>query len=267
VEAIKRLVKVDQAPIGRTPRSNLATYTGLFDHVRKLFAATKAARARRYTAGRFSFNVAGGRCEICEGEGFVCVELLFMPSVYAPCSTCHGTRYNAATLEIQYRQKNIAEVLAMTVDVAADFFREESQVYHSLGVLQEVGLSYLRLGQPATELSGGEAQRIKLATELQRMQRGNTLYVLDEPTTGLHPSDVEKLIAQLDGLVEAGNTVIVVEHDMRVVAASDYVIDMGPGAGEEGGRIVATGTPGEVAKATESKTAPYLRKFLQLTDT
>jgi excinuclease ABC subunit A len=266
VEAIKRLVKVDQMPIGRTPRSNLATYTGLFDHVRKLFAATKAARARRYTAGRFSFNVAGGRCEICEGEGFVCVELLFMPSVYAPCSTCHGTRYNAATLEIQYRQKNIAEVLAMTVDMAADFFREESQIYHSLGVLQEVGLSYLRLGQPATELSGGEAQRIKLATELQRMQRGNTLYVLDEPTTGLHPSDVEKLIAQLDGLVEAGNTVIVIEHDMRVVAASDYVMDMGPGAGEEGGRIVATGTPSEVAKATESKTAPYLRKFLQSTD-
>ncbi len=266
VEAIKRLVKVDQMPIGRTPRSNLATYTGLFDHVRKRFAATKAARARRYTASRFSFNVAGGRCETCEGEGFVCVELLFMPSVYAPCATCHGTRYNAPTLEIHYRQKNIAEVLAMTVDIAADFFREEGQVYHSLRVLQEVGLSYLRLGQPATELSGGEAQRIKLATELQRMQRGNTLYVLDEPTTGLHPSDVEKLIAQLDGLVEAGNTVIVIEHDMRVVAASDYVIDMGPGAGEEGGRIVATGTPSEVAKAAESKTAPYLRKFLQLTD-
>jgi excinuclease ABC subunit A len=260
---IKRLVCVDQKPIGRTPRSNLATYTGLFDHVRKLFATTRAARARRYTAGRFSFNVAGGRCDTCEGEGFVCVELLFMASVYAPCSTCHGTRYNSATLEIQYRQKNVAEVLNMTVGTAADFFKEEPQIQHSLSVLQEVGLAYLRLGQPATELSGGEAQRIKLATELQRTQRGNTLYVLDEPTTGLHPADVEMLIAQLDGLVESGNTVIVVEHDMRVIAAADHVIDVGPGAGEEGGRIVASGTPTAVSKARGSRTAPYLLKFLQ----
>jgi excinuclease ABC subunit A len=263
LDAIKRLVRVDQKPIGRTPRSNLATYTGLFDYVRKIFAATKAARARRYTAGRFSFNVAAGRCETCAGEGFVCVELLFMPSVYAPCSTCHGARYNARTLEIQYRGKNIAEVLAMTVNAASQFFAEETQIHHSLTVLEEVGLGYLRLGQPATELSGGEAQRIKLATELQRIQRGNTLYVLDEPTTGLHPSDVEKLIAQLDGLVESGNTVIVVEHDMRVVAASDYVIDVGPGAGEEGGRIVASGTPAALSKARGSRTAPYLLKFLQ----
>jgi excinuclease ABC subunit A len=260
--AVKRLVQVDQKPIGRTPRSNLATYTGLFDYVRKIFAGTKAARDRNYTAGRFSFNVAQGRCETCEGEGFVCVELLFMPSVYAPCSTCHGTRYNAKTLEIQYRGKNIAEVLAMTVDRASEFFAEQPQVAHALSVLKEVGLGYLRLGQPATELSGGEAQRIKLATELQRNQRGNTLYVLDEPTTGLHPSDVQRLVVQLDGLVKLGNTVIVVEHDLDVVAASDYVIDMGPGAGEEGGEIVASGTPAEISNSPCSRTALYLKRRL-----
>jgi len=262
MEHIKRLVRVDQKPIGRTPRSNLATYTGLFDHVRKLFAATKAARARHYDAGRFSFNVSKGRCETCDGEGFVMVELLFLPSVYAPCPTCHGARYNAKTLEIEYRGKNIAEVLGMTVDDAWSFFEGETQLVRSLGVVREVGLGYLRLGQPATELSGGEAQRIKLATELQRQQRGNTLYVLDEPTTGLHPSDVEKLMVQLDGLVESGNTVIVVEHDMRVVAGSDWVIDMGPGAGDEGGRIVAEGTPAAVASARGSRTAPFLARFL-----
>jgi excinuclease ABC subunit A len=260
--AIKRLAQVDQKPIGRTPRSNLATYTGLFDYVREIFAGTKSARARRYTAGRFSFNVAQGRCETCEGEGFVCVELLFMPSVYAPCSTCHGARYNAKTLEIQYRGKNIAEVLAMTVDGASEFFAEQPQVRHALTVLREVGLGYLRLGQPATELSGGEAQRIKLATELQRNQRGNTLYVLDEPTTGLHPSDVQKLVAQLDGLVELGNTVIAVEHDLDVVAASDYVIDMGPGAGEAGGTVIAYGMPAEVATSAQSRTAAYLKRRL-----
>ena len=200
---IKRLVHVDQKPIGRTPRSNLATYTGLFDHVRNLFSATKDARARRYGAGRFSFNVAQGRCETCKGEGFVMVELLFLPSVYAPCPTCHGARYNAKTLEIKYRGKNIAEVLGMTVDAASKFFADDAQISRALHVLQEVGLAYLRLGQPATELSGGEAQRIKLATELQREQRGNTLYVLDEPTTGLHPADVERLVTQLDGLVQS----------------------------------------------------------------
>jgi len=262
MDAIKRLVRVDQKPIGRTPRSNLATYTGLFDYVRKLFAATKAARARHYTAGRFSFNVAEGRCETCEGEGFVFVELLFLPSVYTPCPTCHGARYDPKTLEIKYKGKNIAEVLGLTVDAAHEFFADDPPIHRALTVLQEVGLGYLRLGQPATELSGGEAQRIKLATELQRIQRGNTLYILDEPTTGLHPSDVEKLIAQLDGLVAAGNTVIVVEHDMRVVAASDRVIDIGPGAGEEGGQVVAWGTPAQVAEAKHSRTAPYLQRFL-----
>jgi excinuclease ABC subunit A len=258
---IKRLVRVDQKPIGRTPRSNLATYTGLFDHVRKLFAATKMARARRYDAGRFSFNVAKGRCEHCDGEGFVMVELLFLPSVYAPCPTCEGARYNAKTLEVRYQDKNIAEVLAMTVDAAAEFFAAEAAVARSLEMLREVGLGYLRLGQPATELSGGEAQRIKLATELQRASRGNLLYVLDEPTTGLHPADVEKLIVQLDRLVKAGNTVIVVEHTMRVVAACDWVIDIGPGAGEQGGRIVAAGPPRDVARVAASRTAPYLRRY------
>ena len=260
MKAIQRLVRVDQKAIGRTPRSNLATYTGLFDHVRRLFAATKDARRQRFDAGRFSFNVAKGRCETCEGEGFVFVELLFLPSVYAPCPTCHGARYNAKTLEIKYRDKNIAEVLGLTVDAAAEFFVDEPHLARSLGVLREVGLGYLRLGQPATELSGGEAQRIKLATELQRANRGHTLYILDEPTTGLHPSDVGKLMVQLDGLVETGNTVIVVEHDMQVAAASDWIIDMGPGAGDEGGRVAAAGTPAQVSGAKESRTAPYLAR-------
>ena len=263
MEAIRRLVTVDQKPIGRTPRSNLATYTGLFDGVRKLFADTKMARSRRYDAGRFSFNVGKGRCENCEGEGFVMVELLFLPSVYAPCPVCSGTRYNQKTLEVTYKDKNIADVLRMTVDEALDFFSEEPTISRALQMLHEVGLGYLRLGQPATELSGGEAQRIKLATELQRLGKGNTLYVLDEPTTGLHPSDVEKLVVQLNRLVDAGNTVIVVEHDMHVIAQSDWVIDIGPGAGEEGGRIVAQGTPDGVSRVKESKTAPYLRQMLK----
>jgi excinuclease ABC subunit A len=265
LEGIKRLVRVDQTPIGRTPRSNLATYTGLFDYVRKLFAATKTAQARRYDAGRFSFNVAKGRCETCQGEGFVFVELLFLPSVYAPCPTCHGARYNAKTLEVKYRDKSIADVLGLTVDAAWEFFADEPPLRRSIDVLRQVGLGYLRLGQPATELSGGEAQRIKLATELQRMQRGATLYILDEPTTGLHAADIDRLMAQLDALVEAGNTVIVVEHDMRVVAASDWVMDIGPGAGDEGGHLVASGIPAEVAKASGSRTAAYLAPLLSST--
>ncbi|MDN3236648.1 excinuclease ABC subunit UvrA [Pseudomonas sp. WAC2] len=263
MEHIRRLVQVDQKPIGRTPRSNLATYTGLFDGIRKLFAATPEARKRRYDAGRFSFNVAKGRCPTCEGEGFVSVELLFMPSVYAPCPTCHGARYNTETLEVTWQGKTIAEVLNLTVEDACTFFAEEAGVLRPLHVLRDIGLGYLRLGQPATELSGGEAQRIKLATELQRTQRGATLYVLDEPTTGLHPTDTDRLVRQLNGLVEAGNTVVVVEHDMRVVAQSDWVIDIGPGAGDRGGHIVASGTPESVAKETSSKTAPYLRAVLE----
>jgi excinuclease ABC subunit A len=263
MEKIRRLVRVDQKPIGRTPRSNLATYTGLFDHVRKLFAETPTAHRRHYDAGRFSFNVAKGRCPTCEGEGFVSVELLFMPSVYAPCSTCGGTRYNPETLEIGWQGKNISDVLQMTVDTACAFFADEPQIMRALTVLKDIGLGYLRLGQPATELSGGEAQRIKLATELQRAQRGETLYILDEPTTGLHSTDSDRLLIQLQGLVDAGNTIIVVEHDMRVAAQSDWVIDMGPGAGEEGGKLVVSGTPEDVVKRGKSGfTSRYLKACL-----
>jgi excinuclease ABC subunit A len=263
LEQIKRLVKVDQKPIGRTPRSNLATYTGLFDHVRKLFAATAQAKAQGFDAGRFSFNVAKGRCETCEGEGFVSVELLFMPSVYAPCPTCHGARYNPETLAVTWQEMNIAQVLQMTVDQALEVFAEQPSICRSLQVLQDIGLGYLRLGQPATELSGGEAQRIKLATELQRTARGATLYVLDEPTNGLHPQDVDRLLVQLNRLVDAGHTVVVVEHDMRVVAQSDWVIDIGPGAGAAGGKVVVSGRPETVAKHRHSRTAPFLAGALR----
>lgn len=259
---VDRLVSVDQKPIGRTPRSNLATYTGLFDVVRKVFAATDGARARGYGVGRFSFNVAGGRCETCQGEGFVSVELLFLPSTYAPCPDCGGARYNPATLEVAYRGRDIAQVLDLTVEAAAEFFADIPAVSRSLDALLDVGLGYLRLGQPATELSGGEAQRIKLASELQRGRRGRTLYLLDEPTTGLHPADVEVLMSRLHALVDAGNTVVVVEHDMSVVAAADWVVDLGPGAGDAGGRVVATGTPAEVAAAGGGATAPYLARAL-----
>ncbi|TCJ18668.1 excinuclease ABC subunit UvrA [Flaviaesturariibacter flavus] len=262
MDKVRRLVRVDQKPIGRTPRSNLATYTGLFDGVRKLFAATKTAKARKFDAGYFSFNTGKGRCPNCEGEGFVMVELLFLPSVYAPCPVCSGSRYQARTLEVKYRDKSIAEVLGMTVDEAYHFFEEEAAAHRILQVLHDVGLGYLRLGQPATELSGGEAQRIKLATELHRLGRGNSLYILDEPTTGLHPSDVSRLVIQLEKLVDAGNTVITVEHDMQVVSASDWVIDVGPGAGEEGGKIVFAGTPEQLARHRQSRTAPYLANAL-----
>lgn len=263
MERIRRVVRVDQKPIGRTPRSNLATYSGLFDHVRQLFADTPAARKRRYGVGRFSFNVAQGRCPTCEGEGFVMVELLFLPSVYAPCSTCNGSRYNAQTLEIEWQGRNIAQVLAMSVDEACECFAGEPQVLRPLEVLREIGLGYLRLGQPATELSGGEAQRIKLATELQRAQRGNTLYILDEPTAGLHPADTDRLMRHLQGLADAGNTVVVVEHDMRVVAQADWVIDLGPGAGDDGGQVIASGMPGEVAGAGHGSTAAYLKTAIE----
>ncbi len=250
----------DQKPIGRTPRSNLATYTGLFDAVRRLFALTPQARSRRFDASRFSFNVAKGRCATCEGEGFVSVELLFMPSVYAPCPACHGARFNEATLEVRLRGKTIAEVLDFTVDEAREFFAYDAPVARPLALLSNIGLGYLRLGQPATELSGGEAQRIKLATELQKAQRGDALYVLDEPTTGLHAADVDKLLTQLQQLVDAGNTVIVVEHDVRVIRACDWVVDLGPGGGNAGGRIVAQGTPAHVAASKNSRTAVYLRQ-------
>ncbi|WP_406471182.1 ATP-binding cassette domain-containing protein [Streptomyces sp. NBC_01615] len=262
LSGVGRLVSVDQKPIGRTPRSNLATYTGLFDVVRKVFAATQEAKRRDYGVGRFSFNVAGGRCETCQGEGFVSVELLFLPSTYTPCPDCGGARYRPETLEVTYRERNIAQVLDLTVEAAADFFADTPAVARSLTTLLDVGLGYLRLGQPATELSGGEAQRIKLASELQRVRRGHTFYLLDEPTTGLHPADVEVLMRQLHGLVDAGHTVVVVEHDMTVVAGADWVIDLGPGGGDAGGRIVAVGPPAEVAGAAGSRTAPYLARAL-----
>ncbi|MFG1998236.1 ATP-binding cassette domain-containing protein [Spirillospora sp. NPDC048911] len=261
-DAVERVVRVDQKPIGRTPRSNLATYTGLFDSVRKLFAATDEARERGYDAGRFSFNVVGGRCETCQGEGYVSVELLFLPTTYAPCPDCHGARYNPSTLEITNRDVNIAGVLDMTVDEAVGFLADVPPAARSLRTLREVGLGYLRLGQPATELSGGEAQRIKLATELQRTRRSGVLYLLDEPTTGLHPADTEVLMHQLHALVDGGSTVVVVEHDLDVVAAADHVIDLGPGGGDEGGRVVAHGTPADVAATPESLTAKYLRPHL-----
>lgn len=264
-ETFDRLVVVDQRPIGRTPRSNLATYTGMFDAVRKLYAATDEARARGYGAGRFSFNVPEGRCETCQGEGFVSVELLFLPGTYAPCPTCHGDRYNPETLEITYRDKNIAEVLALPVDEAATFLADVPAAVRSLRTLREVGLGYLRLGQPATELSGGEAQRIKLATELQRAHRGHTLYLLDEPTSGLHPADTALLLRQLHRLVEAGNTVVLVEHNLDAIATADWVIDLGPGGGDAGGRVVATGTPADIAQADDSVTAPYLARRLERT--
>ncbi|MCY1694802.1 excinuclease ABC subunit UvrA [Curtobacterium sp. SL109] len=259
---VDRVVVVDQKAIGRTPRSNLATYTGLFDAVRAAFAATPEARSRGWTAGRFSFNVAGGRCEVCQGEGSVSVELLFLPGSWAPCPECHGSRYTASTLEVRWQGASIADVLAMTVDEAAPFLAPLPIAARGLETLREVGLGYLRLGQPAPELSGGEAQRIKLATELQRARTGHTLYLLDEPTTGLHPADVELLAAQLGRLTDAGNTVVVVEHAMDVVAGADHVIDMGPAGGDAGGKVVAVGTPREVAASTESRTAPYLREQL-----
>ncbi len=260
-DVVDRLVVVDQRPIGRTPRSNLATYTGMFDVVRRLFAATEGARDRGYTAGRFSFNVAGGRCETCQGEGSVSVELLFLPGTYAPCRTCHGARYNAETLEVTYRGESIADVLAMTVSAAVVFFADVPAAFRSLETLRDVGLGYLRLGQPATELSGGEAQRIKLATELQRAHRGHALYLLDEPTSGLHPADIRLLLDQLHQLVDAGNTVVLVEHDQAAISACDWVIDLGPGGGNAGGQVVATGVPRDIARGGGA-TAKYLAMWL-----
>ena len=260
---IRRVVNIDQKPIGRTPRSNVATYTGLFDHVRRRFAQTPESQARGYKPGRFSFNVAGGRCPTCEGEGSVMVELLFLPSVYAECPDCHGTRYQSSTLEITWRGLNIAQILALSVEEAREFFEGEFDIVRSLTALVDVGLGYLRLGQPATELSGGEAQRVKLASELQRAQRGDTLYVLDEPTSGLHSADADRLVTHLQSLVDAGNTVVMVELDMRVIAQADHVIDLGPGAGDDGGQVVAAGTPAEVAASADSASARYLATALE----
>ncbi|KDE20918.1 excinuclease ABC subunit A, partial [Acetobacter aceti 1023] len=262
LQNIRRLVVVDQKPIGRTPRSNLATYTGLFDQIRQVFAAQPQAKQQKMDAGWFSFNVAKGRCPRCEGVGSIEVELLFLPSVYAPCPECHGARYKPEVLAITLKGRNIADVLNMSVDEAHAFFTDTPNIAHGFDTLQQGGLGYLRLGQPATTLSGGEAQRIKLATELQKKRAGHILYVLDEPTTGLHPADVDRLIRQLRQLVAQGHTVVLAEHDMRLAAQSDWMLDMGPGAGDEGGQIVASGTPADIAHNPHSRTGPFLREYL-----
>ncbi|MFD1801357.1 excinuclease ABC subunit A [Mixta tenebrionis] len=261
--AFSRLIRIDQRPIGRTPRSNLATYTGFFDAVRKLFAETDEAKARGFDASRFSFNLPAGRCPVCEGQGQITIELMFMPQASAPCSTCCGRRYNDETLEVRWKNRTIADVLALNVDEAITVFRRHETIQRSLTALASLGLGYLTLGQPATELSGGECQRIKLAWELQRVQRGKTLYLLDEPSTGLHPADMDKLMRVLDRLVQRGDTVVMAEHDMRIASEADWILDLGPGSGENGGHIVAAGTPEEVSHSQNSVTAPYLSSRLK----
>jgi excinuclease ABC subunit A len=262
LEYLDKVINVDQAPIGRTPRSNPATYTGVFTDIRDLFSQLPEARVRGYKPGRFSFNVKGGRCEACFGDGIIKIEMHFLPDVYVPCEVCKGKRYNRETLEIRYKGKNVADVLDMTVDQAVEFFRPVPRIYHRLKTLQDVGLGYIRLGQPAPELSGGEAQRVKLATELSRRTNGRAFYLLDEPTTGLHMDDVNRLLQVLHRLVEAGNTVVVIEHNLDVIKTADYIIDLGPEGGDRGGWIVATGTPEEIARVPESYTGQFLRKVL-----
>jgi excinuclease ABC subunit A len=262
LDRFDRVVNVDQAPIGRTPRSNPATYTGMFGPIRELFAGTVTARERGYGSGRFSFNVEGGRCETCQGEGLIKVEMHFLPDLYVTCETCNGRRYKRETLEVIYKGRNIAEVLDMSVDEAREFFDAVPAVARKLRTLADVGLGYVRLGQSATTLSGGEAQRIKLAEELSKRDTGRTLYVLDEPTTGLHFHDIALLLGVLQRLRDAGNTVLIVEHNLDVIKTCDWVIDMGPEGGREGGRIVATGTPEDVARSAHSLTGQYLRKLL-----
>lgn len=265
IENIDKVIDIDQSPIGRTPRSNPATYTGLFTYIRELFSKTPEARASGYTQGRFSFNVKGGRCEACQGNGYLTIEMQFLPDVYIPCDTCHGKRYNRDTLQIHYKGKNIAEVLDMTIEEALEFFKNIPRISRSLETLYEVGLGYMSLGQPATTLSGGEAQRVKLATELLRRHTGNTLYLLDEPTTGLHAVDVDRLLRVLHRLVDYGNTVIVIEHNLEVIRTADWIIDLGPEGGDKGGYIVAEGSPDEIAKAKKSYTGKYLKTKLNNT--
>ena len=264
VQHLDKVVHVDQGPIGRTPRSNPATYTGVFDHVRKLFAATTEAKIRGYQPGRFSFNVKGGRCEACSGDGTIKIEMQFLPDVYVPCEVCHGARYNTDTLQVHYKGKTIAEVLDMPIEEAAEFFEAVPAIHRHLQTLVDVGLGYVRLGQPAPTLSGGEAQRVKLASELQRRSTGRTIYVLDEPTTGLHFEDIRKLLGVLDRLVEAGNTVIVIEHNLDVIKTADWVIDLGPEGGAGGGLVVAAGTPEQIAAVEESYTGQFLKKLVSV---
>ena len=261
-EALDKIIDIDQSPIGRTPRSNPATYTGVFDQIRDLFASTPDAKAKGYTKGRFSFNVKGGRCEACSGDGIIKIEMHFLPDVYVPCEVCNGKRYNRETLDVRYKGKNIYDILDMTVEEATTFFKNVPSIYRKIKTLDEVGLSYIKLGQPSTTLSGGEAQRIKLATELSKRSTGNTIYVLDEPTTGLHFADVNKLVEILRQLSESGNTVVVIEHNLDVIKVADYIVDMGPEGGEGGGTVVATGTPEEVANNPDSFTGHYIKKLL-----
>ena len=263
VDQLDKVINIDQSPIGRTPRSNPATYTGVFDQIRDLFAATADAKARGYKKGRFSFNVKGGRCEACSGDGIIKIEMHFLPDVYVPCEVCKGKRYNRETLEVKYKDKSIYDVLNMTVEEALTFFENVPSIKRKIQTLYDVGLSYIRLGQPSTELSGGEAQRIKLATELSKRSTGKTIYILDEPTTGLHFADVHKLVEILKRLSEGGNTVVVIEHNLDVIKTADYIIDIGPEGGDKGGTVVAQGTPEEVAQSPVSYTGKYVKKYLE----
>ncbi len=263
LEQLDKVIDIDQSPIGRTPRSNPATYTGVFDQIRDLFAATTDAKMRGYKKGRFSFNVKGGRCEACSGDGILKIEMHFLPDVFVKCEECKGKRYNRETLEVKYKGKTIADILDMTVEEALVFFENVPSIYRKISTLNEVGLSYIRLGQPSTTLSGGEAQRIKLATELSKRATGKTIYILDEPTTGLHFADVHKLVDILRKLSDSGNTVVVIEHNLDVIKVADYIIDMGPEGGDKGGTVIATGTPEEIAQVEASYTGQYLRKMLK----
>ena len=263
MEYLDKVINIDQTPIGRTPRSNPATYTGLFSEIRDLFAATQDAKLRGYKAGRFSFNVKGGRCEACAGDGYIKIEMHFLPDVYVPCEICRGRRYNRETLEVRYKGKNIAEVLDMTVEEALEFFRNQASIRSRLQTLWDVGLGYIRLGQASTTLSGGEAQRIKLATELSRRSTGSTFYILDEPTTGLHSDDVSRLLAILQRLADAGNTLLVIEHNLDVIKCADHIIDLGPEGGDAGGTVVFAGTPEACAACKESYTGQFLKKVLK----
>ena len=264
LDNLDKLVQVDQSPIGRTPRSNPATYTGVFDKIRTLFAATTEAKVRGYQPGRFSFNVKGGRCEACTGEGTIKIEMNFLPDVYVPCEVCHGARYNRETLEVHYKGKTISEVLDMPIEEAADFFEPVTSIHRYLKTLVDVGLGYVRLGQPAPTLSGGEAQRVKLAAELQKRSMGRTVYILDEPTTGLHFEDIKKLLAVINGLVDKGNTVIVIEHNLDVIKTADWVIDMGPEGGAGGGTVVGEGTPEDIAATPGSHTGKFLAEIVDI---
>ena len=263
VEYFDKVIEIDQSPIGRTPRSNPATYTGVFSAIRDLFASTPDAKERGYKSGRFSFNVAGGRCENCEGDGIIKIEMHFLPDMYVPCEVCQGKRYNRETLQVKYKGKNISDVLEMTVDEACEFFKPFASIYNKIKTMQDVGLGYIKLGQSSTTLSGGEAQRVKLATELSKRATGRTLYILDEPTTGLHSYDVDKLCKVLNRLQQSGNTVIIIEHNLDVIKLADHIVDLGPEGGSGGGTVVATGTPEQVAQNPISYTGQFLKKILK----